>query len=977
MKITFQPGEAVDAAPQYKSRQTTAKSEKANNAYQVSFLTESEAGLLPGGKKTRDKGRTMLELQQEASNVDVGIQRDYMTVASHTMSQEDYARLEEEGFHFASLNPEEAVTIVDKIKAELARSGQVIQGYTDDIDMGTLAQALGSETLAAAVSDAFKQTDIPLTEENLEAVKTAWNMAASLKEPCEGATEYMVDNELPPEIWNLYLAQSSGAQNGTGGQPRYYAGEVEGYYIQSAQAQDNEALTEQIESIIRKAQLPVNEETRQAANWLLEKGLPLTDENLQLMNQLQSMEYPVREETFARAAAYALAEGREPAHGNLTEKESIYERAEALLKEYSESMEVSDPREAINSRRILEEIRLRMTAEINVKLLKSGFAIDTAPMEQLLEALKEVQKQVAESLFPGDAKGVEKYQEYNRTNQMVEALPKTPAWILGSYTTRAATTTLYEFHAQALQLQKDLDRAAASYETLMTAPRKDMGDSIQKAFANVDDILQDMDMPITRENQRAVRILGYNSMEINGQNIASVKAADAQVQSVVEKMTPAATLQMIRDGINPLEKTFAELEEYFATLPEEYSESAESYSRFLYRMEQTEEITTQEKESYIGIYRLLNKLAKGDGAAVGALVNTQAQLQFSNLLTAVRSGRFKGMDAKISDEVGVLTELVREGKTIPEQIAEGFIEHVSNALTEVSYNQEADANYRNLQLHEIRQAMEVDADSAALLERGEIPGNAANLLASQALVHDGASPFKSFRQMKDRLESSGHSSFTRTTDVSESEGEMTDALQNAENKLWEGMQDHESFAKAYEETMGELNREIAHYSLEQADSSMDVRGLQLMHKQISVATALCQSEEYILPMYIGDELSKVHLTIQRGTEQRGSIHIAVDFGEDMHCQASLQLSKGEIHGVLVGNTREEVMKLQGTADIFSEMLQKEEQNWIMGELPVVSGRSTIPAMENSMKENGVETADAVDSSSLYRVAKLFLQAMKQ
>ena len=42
---------------------------------------------------------------------------------------------------------------------------------------------------------------------------------------------------------------------------------------------------------------------------------------------------------------------------------------------------------------------------------------------------------------------------------------------------------------------------------LMTAPRTDLGDSIQKAFRNVDDILNDLDMELTDDNRRAVRFL--------------------------------------------------------------------------------------------------------------------------------------------------------------------------------------------------------------------------------------------------------------------------------------------------------------------------------------------------------------------------------------------------------------------------------------------------------------------------------------
>ena len=67
----------------------------------------------------------------------------------------------------------------------------------------------------------------------------------------------------------------------------------------------------------------------------------------------------------------------------------------------------------------------------------------------------------------------------------------------------------------------------------------------------------------------AVRILAYNRMEITAENIERVKEADKQVTAVIEKLTPKNVLQMIRDGVNPLEKTFWELESYFAENPSE------------------------------------------------------------------------------------------------------------------------------------------------------------------------------------------------------------------------------------------------------------------------------------------------------------------------------------------------------------------------------------------------------------------------
>ena len=57
-------------------------------------------------------------------------------------------------------------------------------------------------------------------------------------------------------------------------------------------------------------------------------------------------------------------------------------------------------------------------------------------------------------------------------------------------------------------------------------------------------------------------------------NVEAVRAADKQVQDVLAKLTPAATLKMIRDGVNPLEKSIEELETYFRDLPPEYKKEA-------------------------------------------------------------------------------------------------------------------------------------------------------------------------------------------------------------------------------------------------------------------------------------------------------------------------------------------------------------------------------------------------------------------
>jgi len=614
-------------------------------------------------KEENNKGKSLIELQQDAGNANVALQQDYMTLLSHTMSQEDYAKACEDGFDPRELDQNTAVTIVDKIKAELVRSGQQIAGYTDDIDMDTLAAAVGSDTLARSIEEQFRSADLPLTQENINELKSAWDMADSLKEPEEGAVSYLVDNGLEPEIWNLYVAENSGAK-----------------------VQNNDVpqeLQEQMDKVIADAGLTVNDENRQKAQWLVSADLALTTDTQQQLVELDGISYPVTEDTFAQAAAAAIAEGKSPMYANLGRQDTIYEKADKMLQDWFSDAKWNATAENLAARKQLEEIRLRMTAEVNVKLLQSDFSIDTAPMEQLIEALRKAEAEVAGKYFPGESQAVMKYETYTQAVQVASELPGLPAGVLGPYSLEqnAATETVSDFHKEGAAMQKAYEEAGERYETLMTAPRSDLGDSIRKAFSNVDDILTGMSLEKTSENQRAVRILAYNSMEITPENIEKVKEADRQVSAVVDRLTPKNVLQMIRDGVNPLEKTFNELESYFSQNPQSYEEEVEDYSRFLYQLERKKDVTEEERKAYIGIYRMVYQVEREDGAAVGAVVNTGAELQFSTLLTAARSRRVSHMDWKVSEDTGLTQEIHLSENNISEQIRMGMAKEV---LTEVS-----------------------------------------------------------------------------------------------------------------------------------------------------------------------------------------------------------------------------------------------------------------------------------------------------
>lgn len=943
MKITFQNQMIKETESRAEAVRTDAQRSKKSRAVNA-FGAIYESGALPVAQGTEEstKGKSLIELQQDAGNANVVLQQDYMTLMSHTMSQEDYAKACEEGFDPGELDQDTAVTIVDKIKAELARSRQQIAGYTDDLDMDTLAAAVGSDTLARSIEDQFRSADIPLTQENISALKKAWDMAASLTAPGEGAVGYLVDNELEPEIWNLYVAENSGAQMQKNSVPR--------------------ELWEQMDKVIAETGLPVNDENRQKAEWLVSAGLPLTAETLQQLTELDSISYPVEENVFAKAAASAIAEGRSPVYANLGRQENIYEKAARMVQDWLSDEKWNTAAENLTARKQLEEIRLRMTAEVNVKLLQSDFSIDTAPMEQLIEAIRKAEAEIAGKYFPGDEQAVAKYESYTQAVRVTSELPGLPADLLGTYglEQRADRESIADFHKEGIAMQNAYAEAGEKYETLMTSPRADLGDHIRKAFSNVDDILTDMSLERTPENERAVRILGYNRMEITPENIEKVVNADRQVSGVIEKLTPKNVLQMIRDGVNPLEKTFDELENYFSENPQGYEEQAESYSRFLYQLEQKKEITENERKAYIGIYRMVHQIEREDGAAVGAVVNTGAELQFSSLLAAARSRRTAPMDWKVSDATGLTREIRVSDNNISEQIRSGMAEEI---LTEVSGDDESRNAYYRESLQQMQKALYTEPDTAELLQKGEIPVSASNLLAAQALADHPADLFGGLRRYREKYNREVINAASGNTAQEE-----TDA-----SKLWEQL-DQAEFSEEYGNALQKAMEETEEFSLEQADTHLDVKQLQLMHKQLCLAENLQEKQEYFLPMDLGDRLAGIHLTLQHGRENTGSVDICVNMGED-RLEAHLQVTGDRIEGYLAGNTPEEVTKWEKTSDIFLEWIQNDTSaDWKVEKISIIDS-GDMTRMADGAQESAEKIEDQADDGQLYRLARGFLQAV--
>ena len=613
--------------------------------------------------ETEEKQTLAEEIEQDHI-LDAAGRKEQMVVLAGTTSPEDYARMQEEGFSVDQTASNTIVTETDKIKAQLAKAGVDISIFGDDLDMEELAEIVGSTELAVQLVRSLKEADLPCTEENVREAAEALQFAGALETPNDDAIRYMVENRMEPTIENLYKAENSGT---------YRAG--------SRETVDMAPFRGQVERVIREAGLPVKEQTIADSRWMLENEIPLQPEHLKYVEALREMAAPLDEDALLEDICTAIAEGKRPKDAVLLPEYTLQGQADnalavvqgatdedlnylidnrmdltvqnlsyAIASRMQSSTEKTaesgtytrEGLELLTARRQLEEVRLAMSAEANYALLKKGIQIDTVPLERLVEQLKQVEDSYYENLLKGQ--GVEattaNVQVFRETTEKLEELRYVPAYVLGRSDINVATVEAV--HAAGKDMQESFREANERYETLMTAPRADLGDSIQKAFQNVDDILEDLGMETTGKNERAVRILAYNQMEITPEHIAEIKAVDEEVQRTFRNLTPAAVTELIRRGINPLDMDFASLNQVTDEVREQQDDGAQSFGEFLWKLERNGAIREEERASYIGIYRLIHQVEASDGAVIGALVHQGADITMRNLMMAVRSERRSG-----------------------------------------------------------------------------------------------------------------------------------------------------------------------------------------------------------------------------------------------------------------------------------------------------------------------------------------------
>ncbi len=913
----------------------------------------------------------ILEDMVQGTGMSAADRKNQMAVLSNTTSEEDYAKMQEEGFSLDSTSANTIVTVTDKIKAELAKAGVDISAFGDDLSLDELAEITGSPELAAQLAAAMRQADLPLTKDNQQEAAKAFMQAMTLKNPSDGAKKYLLDNDLMPTIANLYYAQNNSA------------GYIGGMPVET------DSYRSQIEQVILRAGLDVDDTTLEESRWMISNDVPLTPENLVMLHRLNAAavgdkagdaaflagavaeavaegkrptdallvpDYQLREQAaeaceviaqateedlvyltdrglaltvanlreaqavrrsgaaipsvgdMARPANQTAGPGREPGGvpaqgqepgGVLAESGGVAATAgdaassadsAALQREGQNGVSAAQQREMnlITARRQLEEIRLTMTVEANYALLKRGMYLDTKPLEQLVEQLRSIENSYYEMLLR--SADVEPTSDntalFKETLTKVEGIKSVPAYVLG----QKDIDSINAAHESGRQLKDTFERANERYETLMTAPRADMGDSIQKAFRNVDDILTDLSLETSEENRRAVRILAYNSLPVTQESVAQMKAADEEVQRVFKNMTPGVVIRMIRDGINPLDMDFRSVNTAAEQIKKEegLSGEAERFSEYLWKLEKNQQISEAERSSYIGIYRLIHQIESSDGAAVGALVHQGQELTMKNLLTAVRSEKKSGkMDyavddaadgvestgyqSSITDQIDAAYQMncIKDVSEVlsPERMRdvlqkvkdweEMTPEQLKQALSEAAGDEE-EAAYLKEQLGRLEESARTSIDFYHVLEKYDVPNTVNYVLALKAMSGN-----------RNRM-------FGQIFEQNDGESELADDKKALLEEFADAFSGEEAMERAQQKLEQLAESKTRQVMGQEHVTSLDLRQMRMMSAQLSLGRQMAKQEQYSVPVPVGDEIVNVSVKLKRDAGTTGKVDVMME-----------------------------------------------------------------------------------------------------
>ena len=919
-----------------------------NGAIQTEIRKNTEQFVEHLKQTTKDQGSEYQEMSEGARLV------------TETMTEEEKQKLRQMGIDVSSAN----LAVVKNLLSQM-------RGKAQDEELKKYIESVRREIM--------KQNPSVLEDAKLHIVDSTYDMQElsndiqKMLPISEDQTMYLIQNHLSLTVDNLYKSQHIGSQRPTKNPP------------------SDDALLQmqpQIERTIRTAGLTINQDTMDAAHFLLKKNLPLTVDSLNMYLAIQDLNTNGLETEGLIESAIDHA----AIHGdtNFKTMDLYYPSAATIADQISEDLGlISDDSlfafattglpytlqnlssfsmsysfsatyeitsettisSALTAHRQLEEIRLKMTWEASFTLASDDIRIRAKELTEVVEALRNQERDsLKQQLLADDIiTSKDQLKLIEETNHKLQELPQLPAAAIAS-TVFSGTFNVRRLYEQGISTQNSIYRETSqtsislsmkvsSYETLMTSPRADMGDSMSKAFRNVDDLLSDMNLPLTEDNRRATRILGYNQMEITEENLMTVKAADASVQTLLNNLQPSVVLQLVRDGINPLNMPIDEL----SSIAQDYIQEQEladegHYAEFLRKLDRKGQITAEERKGYIGIYRLLDKVVKSKGKDIGTVILNGQGVTLQNLLTAHRSNRSAGMDTSVDDTFGgvetgdadtsisdsILSSLqasIQYNQTLAEKTFHQITPEIIDAMTQEAASGDTMEEFYDTIKEQITDSLDeqepMPSEHTSLFGDSDVTNLLSNTSLELASLQMAEFEMADYTFMKELNIFSSLTNLTMAREIRQGSKRLYHDLSSESDAITqelEHLEDHltsaEDMEKAYRELENEKADQVHAKDETGTITALDIQSLKMIHAGLRIMQKMSRQNRFQIPFSVNGTWNVMNLSIIENSGEGPGIQADIHTLSYGTITTSLSFRENHFEGSYSADSREGLDFLQ-------------------------------------------------------------------
>ncbi|WP_058486683.1 DUF6240 domain-containing protein [Defluviitalea phaphyphila] len=542
------------------------------------------------------------------------------------------------------------------------------------------------------------ENGLPVTRKNINHLLSVKEKIEAIKNISNEAIFQAIKKDLSLTINNLYTYIFSSSKVDT---TNYYATD------------------EEIKDILEYQNIPTKKEYIEAARLLIENNEEIDDKKVESIISLKEAIKNLDEDSLLNKSVQLLKENKNPGSVEIfnTHSDKSYlteEEVNSLVKDIPKiddeiikrilkknlPINFKNLREEINNqsnietidikendtnfitiKRQLEEIRLKMTLEA-AKKLNQKIEINTAPLEEIVENLRELEKEYYRDCLKkaGAETSTENIEKLKEVYDKIEVVKKLDENVLPKVIRKEISFVIDDLYKEQLAVSK--------YEEAHTKPDLRFGDNIKKVYDQIAPLLIEKGIEATDENIRCARILIQNNMELNEENLIHLKFLDQKVNYVVKKLHPIIAANMIKEGFRPDKLPIDNVIEYMNRFDELLGEDLTGkLEKLILQMDEEKILSQNEREGIIGIYRMLNTIEKSEGKVIGWLMKNNMKLTLSNLMEGAKYlsrtlGKNEDINVAVDDNFGFSEEVIFPEKSIKAQLDKAFVDSSNENMRE-------------------------------------------------------------------------------------------------------------------------------------------------------------------------------------------------------------------------------------------------------------------------------------------------------